>query len=127
MRELTTSDMFWLLFAARWTIALTVVSILGGGLLGAIIMVLRVIPFAPAKALAIAYINLIQGTPVLGQLFIVFFGFGVFGYDVSPWVAAALAFSLYSAAFLGEIWRGGVHAVQHAQWEASASLGLSTL
>ena len=127
MRDFATSDFFWLLFAARWTVALTVVSILGGSVLGAIIMVLRVVPFAPAKAVAIVYINIIQGTPVLGQLFIVFFGLGLFGYDVSPWTAAIVAFSLYSGAFLGEIWRGGVHAVPKTQWEASASIGLSTL
>jgi polar amino acid transport system permease protein len=127
MREFATSDFFWLLFAARWTIALSVVSILCGSVLGALIMVLRVVPFAPARAVAMVYINVIQGTPVLGQLFVIFFGLGIFGYNVSAWTAAIIAFSLYSGAFLGEIWRGGVHAVPKTQWEASASIGLSTL
>lgn len=127
MREFATGDFFYLMFAARWTVALTIVSILCGGLIGAVIMVLRVLPLAPARAVAIVYINAIQGTPLLGQLFIVFFGLGVFGIDVSPWAAAVVAFSLYAGAFLGEIWRGGVHAVPKTQWEASASIGLSTL
>ncbi|MHA1564047.1 MAG: amino acid ABC transporter permease [Alphaproteobacteria bacterium] len=127
MREFVTGDFFFLMFAARWTVAFTVVSILGGGLIGAVIMVLRVLPMAPARAVAIVYINVIQGTPLLGQLFIVFFGLSVFGLNVSPWTAAVVAFSLYAGAFLGEIWRGAVHAVPKTQWEASASIGLSTL
>jgi len=91
MREFATSDFFWLLFAARWTIALSVVSILCGSVLGALIMVLRVVPFAPARAVAMVYINVIQGTPVLGQLFVIFFGLGIFGYNVSAWTAAIIA------------------------------------
>ncbi len=127
MRDFATSDFFYLMFAARWTVALTIVSILGGGLIGGVIMLLRVLPVAPARIVAIIYINVIQGTPLLGQLFIVFFGLAVFGYEVSPWSAAVVAFSLYAGAFLGEIWRGSVHAVPKTQWEASASIGLSTL
>jgi len=127
VRDFATSDFFYLMFAARWTVALTIVSILGGGLIGGVIMLLRVLPVAPARIVAIIYINVIQGTPLLGQLFIVFFGLAVFGYEVSPWSAAVVAFSLYAGAFLGEIWRGSVHAVPKTQWEASASIGLSTL
>ena len=127
IRELATNDFFYLLFAARWTVALAVVSILGGSLIGVVVMVLRVVPIPPAKWLAVAYIQAIQGTPLLGQLFIIFFGIGVLGYDVSPWIAATVAFSVYSGAFLGEIWRGSVQAVPKTQWEASASIGLSFL
>jgi polar amino acid transport system permease protein len=60
-------------------------------------------------------------------LFVVYFGIGVLGQDVSPWIAAAAAFSVYSGAFLGEIWRGCIQAVPKTQWEASASIGLSFL
>lgn len=127
IRELAANDVFYLLFAARWTVALTVVSILGGSLIGIVVMVMRVMSFPPAKWLAIAYIQGIQGTPLLGLLFVVFFGIGVLGHDVSPWIAAAAAFSVYSGAFLGEIWRGCIQAVPKTQWEASASIGLSFL
>ncbi len=127
IREFATNDFLYLVFAARWTVALTLVSILGGSLLGGIVMVLRIVPFVPAKALAIAYIQTIQCTPLLGQLFIIYFGIGVFGYDVSAWVAAVAAFSVYSGAFLGEIWRGCVQSIPKTQWEASASIGLSYL
>ena len=128
MRELGTSDFIWLLFAARWTVALTVVAIIGGSLIGVIIMVLRVVPFAPAKAVAIAYINVFQGTPVLGQLLVIFFGIPIVtGLNVSAWVAATVSFSLFAGAYLGEIWRGSVQAIPKTQWEASASIGLSTI
>lgn len=126
-RDFGTNEFLYLLFAARWTVALTMVSIVGGSVIGLLVMVLRVMRFAPAKALAIAYVQMVQGTPVLGQLFVVYFGIGVFGYDVSPWVAATIAFSIYSGAFLGEIWRGCVQAIPKTQWEASASLGLGFL
>ena len=66
----------------------------------------------------------IQGTPLLAQLFVFFFGFAIFGYRVSPWIAAGVAFSIYASAFLAEIWRGCVEAVPRQQWEASAALGL---
>ncbi len=125
IRDLAANDVYYLLFAARWTVALTVVSILGGSLIGIVVMVLRVVSFRPAKWLAIAYIQGIQGTPLLGLLFVVFFGIGVLGHEVSPWIAAAAAFSVYSGAFLGEIWRGCIQAVPKTQWEASASIGLS--
>ena len=127
IREFAANDFYYLVFAARWTVALSLVSILGGSLIGGVVMALRVVPFAPAKALAIGYIQAIQGTPLLGQLFIIYFGFGVFGYDVSAWVAAGVAFSLYSGAFLAEIWRGCVQAIPKTQWEASASIGLGFL
>ncbi len=127
IRELAANDVLYLLYAGRWTVALTMVSILGGGLIGIVVMMLRVVPFALARWLAIAYIQGIQGTPLLGLLFVVFFGIGVLGHDVSPWIAAAAAFSVYSGAFLGEIWRGCIQAVPKTQWEASASIGLSFL
>ena len=59
------------------------------------------------------------------QLFLAFFGLGLFGINVPAWLAAGLALILWSAAFLGEIWRGCVESVARGQWEASASLGMS--
>jgi polar amino acid transport system permease protein len=90
-------------------------------------MVLRVLPIKPVNWLAIFYIQAIQGTPLLGQLFLFYFGLSIFGYDVSPWVAAGAALSIYASGFLAEIWRGCVQAVPRTQWEASAALGLSFL
>jgi polar amino acid transport system permease protein len=98
---------------------------LGGGLLGLVVAVLRVVPFRPLNWLAIAYINLIQGTPLLGQLFVFFFGLPLIGLTVDSWTAAAWSLSIYASAFFGEIWRGSLQSISQRQWEAGASLGLT--
>ena len=127
LREFTVNEVWYLIFAARWTLALTGIAVAGGGLLGLLVMVLRVLPARPVNWLAVGYIQAIQGTPLLGQLFLFYFGFSIFGYDVSPWVAAGAALSIYASGFLAEIWRGCVQAIPRTQWEASAALGLSFL
>jgi len=127
LRQFASGDLWYLVEAARWTVALTALAFTGGGLLGLLVMLLRVVPLTPANWLATAYIQALQGTPLLGQLFVFYFGFSIFGYDVSPWVAAGAAFSFYASAFLAEIWRGCIQAIPKTQWEASAALGLSFL
>ncbi len=124
MREFGLDDVAYLLLAARWTILLTVVSALIGGAIALFVAILRIVPFRPANWLAIGYINLIQGTPILGQLFVFFFGLSVFGLNVDAWTAAVTAFSIYASAFLAEIWRGSLQSVPKTQWETSAALGL---
>ncbi|MBI3710872.1 MAG: amino acid ABC transporter permease [Proteobacteria bacterium] len=124
IREPNALDVLYLIAAARWTLALTALAFVGGGLSGLLVMLMRVVPARPINWLAIGWIQAIQGTPLLAQLFVFFFGFAIFGYRVSPWVAAGAAFSLYASAFLAEIWRGCVEAVPRTQWEASAALGL---
>jgi polar amino acid transport system permease protein len=124
IREFSPADLVYLLTAARWTVALALTAMIGGGLIGLLVAVLRVVSFGPANWLAIGYINLIQGTPLLGQLFIFFFGLPLFGIQVDAWIAAALALSIYASAFLAEIWRGSLQSVSPRQWEAGASLGL---
>ena len=61
------------------------------------------------------------------QLFLVFFGLPLLGVDVSPWLAATVALTLYASAYLAEIWRGCVDAIPRGQWDGSASLGLRYL
>jgi polar amino acid transport system permease protein len=114
-----------LLLAARWTIALSIVAFVGGGLLGLILLVFRMTEKRSAKFFVSTYVQIFQGTPLLMQLFLAYFGLALFGLKLSPWVAASLALMLYTSAFLVEIWRGCVNAVPKGQWEASASLALS--
>lgn len=128
LRQFTLGDIFLqLLIATQWTVYLSAVAFVGGGLVGLGFMVLRVMPFAPANWLARAYIQFIQGTPLLMQLFVVFFGISLFGVDVSAWMAASVALIAFTSAFLAEIWRGCVQAIPKPQWEASAALGLGWL
>jgi polar amino acid transport system permease protein len=71
------------------------------------------------------YIDFFQGTPLLMQLFLVFYGLPVLGYKVNPWVAVTIGFTLHASAFLGEVWRGSIQAVPRGQSEAAYALGLS--
>ncbi|OEC98116.1 MULTISPECIES: amino acid ABC transporter permease [unclassified Rhizobium] len=128
MIQFTTWDILrGLLLAARWTVLLSLVSFAGGAIVGAILLFLR-IGKAKVGRIAVRYfVELFQGTPLLMQLFLAFFGLGLFGIDVPAWLAAGVALTLWSAAFLTEIWRGCVEAVAKGQWEASASLGMGYL
>lgn len=125
MIQFTTWDILrGLLLATRWTILLSLVSFAGGAIVGAILLFLR-IGKSKAGRIAVKYfVELFQGTPLLMQLFLAFFGLGLFGIDVPAWLAASAALTLWSSAFLTEIWRGCVEAVAKGQWEASASLGM---
>ena len=114
-----------LLLAARWTVALSLIAFVGGGLVGLGLLLARLArPQLAGRAVA-GYVNLFQGTPLLMQLFLAYFGMGLLGLDVSPWFSAALALTLYTSAFLCEIWRGCFNAIPHGQWEAADSLALS--
>ena len=122
------SEFLLLLDGLKWTIALTAVAFAGGGLIGLLLLVLRIAPARPLRWFAIGWIQSVQGTPLLGLLFVIFFGLPLLlGFDVSRWIAAAVALSVYGGAFLAEIWRGAVEAIPKGQWEASASLGLPRL
>ena len=71
-----------------------------------------------------AYIKIFQGTPLLMQLYLIYFGASMFGLRIEPWSAAAVAFTLYASAFLGEIWRGCIEAIPRGQWEGARALAL---
>jgi polar amino acid transport system permease protein len=111
----------------RWTLALAALAFVGGGILGLALLVLRIAPIRALRFLAVGWIQAVQGTPLLGTLFLIFFGLPLVGFDVSRWVAATVALSVYASAFLAEIWRGAVAAIPAGQWEAAAALGLPRL
>jgi len=124
-REFGESELLFLIAALRWTILLTAVAFVGGGVGGFLIALMRVSPRAPLRWIARVYIGLFQGTPLLMQLFVAFYGLAVLtGVRLDPWPAVALAFTLYAASFLGEIWRGTLEAIPRTQWEAATALGL---
>ncbi len=128
MTEFTTWDILRnLLLAARWTVILSLVSFIGGGIVGLIVLFARIGKSRTLNVLSRIYIELLQGTPLLMQLFLAFFGLGLFGIDVPSWLAAGMALILWTAAFLAEIWRGCVEAIARGQWEASSSLGMGYL
>jgi polar amino acid transport system permease protein len=123
--QLNLNHLLYLIEAARFTILLSVIAFVGGALVGLPIALLRVSKSRVLRGIASAYIQIIQGTPLLIVLFLSYFGLGILGYKLDPLVAAGVSFTLYAAAFLGEIWRGCIEAVPKTQWEASDCLGLN--
>jgi polar amino acid transport system permease protein len=124
IREFGPPEVLFLLKAAQWTVLLSLVAFVGGGLVGFTFALLRTVRFRPANWLAVGYVQALQGTPLLAQLFVFYFGFGIFGHRVPSWVAASVALTIYASAFLAEIWRGCIQAIPKPQWEASAALAL---
>jgi polar amino acid transport system permease protein len=124
MRTLTFSDIEFLIFAVRWTLLLSALAFIGGGIVGLAIALMRTSRGIVMRFLATCYIRLFQGTPLLLQLFLVFFGGDLVGLSLGPWLSAMLGLSLNAGAFLGEIWRGAIQGVPKGQVEAARSLGL---
>lgn len=114
-----------LLLAARWTVALSLIAFVGGGFVGLLLLVARTSHNQPLQRLVAGYVQLFQGTPLLMQLFLAYFGMAMLGLETSAWFAASIALTLYSSAFLTDIWHGCVKAVPRGQWEASQSLAMN--
>lgn len=126
MDGFTTYDIFKnLLLATKWTILLSLIAFIGGGLTASILLLLRMTKNRFISALIRIYIEIFQGTPLLMQLFLAFFGVSLFGFDIGPWTAASLALTLFTSAFLCEIWTGCLDSVSKGQWEAAKTMGLN--
>jgi len=127
MRSLNFGDFLFLLTGLKWTIVLSAGAFLFGGIVGAMVAMARVSENRILRWLAIGYIRVIQGTPLLLQLFLVFFGADLLGFGLGAYLSAVLGLSLNAGAFLGEIWRGAIQAVPAGQTEAARALGLHYL
>ena len=114
-----------LLIGLQWTGALSLVAFIGGGLIGLLVMGMRISDKTGPRVAARVYIELFQGTPLLMQLFLVFFGLPLLGLEVSAWTAVAIGLTLHASAYLADIWLGCVHAIPGSQWSAGASLGMT--
>ncbi|MCO5064292.1 MAG: amino acid ABC transporter permease [Rhizobiaceae bacterium] len=125
IRDLSFIDVMYLGWAARWTVGLTLLALVGGS---PIALLIAICANGRSRLLSLparAYISIVQGVPLLGWLFLTFFGFSILGLNVPALIAAAIAFSLYASAFLGEIWFGALASVPRGQWEAATAIGLS--
>ncbi len=121
---------FWdiarhLLQALRWTVGLSLIAFACGSVLALALLVLRLSKLPGAIRAVACYVQVFQGTPLLMQLFLIYFGLAMLGVDTSPLLAASVCLTLYASAYLCDIWRGCVESVPKGQWEASASLALS--
>lgn len=108
------------------TLKFTVVSLLCGLPLGIVFGFCKISPYPILRGIAHGYTSIFRGTPLLVQLSLVFFGLPtITGYNMSPFMAGVLAFSLNSAAYTSEIIRAGLQNIDPGQWEAGSVLGLS--
>jgi polar amino acid transport system permease protein len=116
----------FLLQGALWTVALSACAFFGGALMGLFIALCRVSQFATVRGIAWAYIQIVQGIPLLVIMFAGYFGLPALGVQVSPLMAATLSMTIWVGAYFGEFWRGAIQAVPKAQWEAAECLALSS-
>ncbi|MDF2798110.1 amino acid ABC transporter permease [Devosia sp. 1566] len=119
------NEILYIVSAVQWTLLLSAIAFAGGALGGIAVALGRVSKKPWLRYLALAFIRVFQGTPLLMQLFLVYFGLSIMGVGINPWIAAAVALTLHASAYLGEIWRGCIEAVPSGQGEASYVLGLN--
>ena len=124
IRTFSANEVWFLVLSVRWTVALTVLALLGGGVLGFAIALARVSLWAPLRLVGSVYVQVIQGIPVLMLLLLSYYGLPLAGLELPPLLAASVSMGLYASGYLGEIWRGAIQAVPWQQWEGSASLAM---
>lgn len=125
IREFSSADLWFMISAVRWTLILSAIAFLGGAIGGLLIALARTSQITALRRIATGFILAFQGTPLLMQLFLVYFGLAVVGLPIDPLLAAAVALTLHASAYLGEIWRGAIEAVPPGQSEAATALALS--
>ena len=114
----------------KYTLLISFVAVLFGAVFGSLLFYMKSSNFhiwkiKPLKIIAVAYIEIIRGTPMILQIFIVYAGAEpLFGMDLSALQAAFVAIALNSAAYVSEIVRAGIDAVDKGQMEAARSLGM---
>jgi polar amino acid transport system permease protein len=117
-------EFFFLLQGLKWTLALAAVAFVGGTVTGLAVALARASGLRLLERVTAAYIALFQGTPLLMQLFVVYYALALGGLRLEAWQAVAIAFTLHASAYLGEIWRGSIDAVPRGQVEAAKALSL---
>ena len=123
---MTHEQLTYLLLGAIGTLELSVLTFIAAGLAGLGMALARIAPVRGVRVAAAAWIQVVQGTPLLVLMGLCFYGPNIIGIGSVPaLVAAALAMTIYSSAFLGEIWRGCIQSVHKSQWEAAECIGLT--
>lgn len=120
-------DSFWpmLLAGLQGTIPLAVSSFAIGLVIALLVALMRISVNPVVSGIARFYISVIRGTPLLVQLFVIFYGLPAIGLLVDPWPAAILAFSLNVGGYAAEVIRAAILSVPKGQWEAGFTVGMS--
>jgi polar amino acid transport system permease protein len=117
-------ELLFLLQGLRWTLVLSAAGFICGMFTGLGVALARTSGIPILERIAAGYIALFQGTPLLMQLFVVYYGLALYGVKLEAWVAVAIGFTFHASAYLGEIWRGAIEAVPRGQVEAARALSL---
>jgi len=107
------------------TIELTVISVVFGTIFGLFLSLMKISNSSVLKKFSSFYIYVIRGTPLLLQLFAIYYGLPFFGINLSPFLSAVSGMSLNSAAYIAEIIRAGIESIDKGQMEAAKALGMS--
>jgi len=124
MRGMGFPEFLFLLKGLQWTVALSVIGLACGAVAGLAIALARTSTSTLLRRVTGGYIMLFQGTPLLMQLFVTYYGLALIRLELDAWVSVAIGFTLHASAFLGEIWRGSIQAVPRGQTEAAHALGI---
>ena len=115
-----------LIVGAGITIQITAISVAIGLVIGMFVGVARVSNIRPLRWLAAVYVDFLRGTPLLVQIFLIYFALPVLlGNRVAPFIAAITACGINSGAYIAEIFRAGIQAIDDGQMEAGRSLGMT--
>lgn len=124
IREISIHDIWLIASGLKWTVFLSLIAFCGGAIIGVIIALMRTSKSRILVAISYAYIEVFQGTPILLQLFVFYYGLPLIGVEVNALFAGAIGLIAHASAYLGEIWRGGIQAVRAGQTEAARALGI---
>ncbi|KQV65208.1 amino acid ABC transporter permease [Rhizobium sp. Root1220] len=117
-------EFVFLLIGLKWTVVLSAVGFACGCVAGLGVALARTSSLPLLERLTAGYIAIFQGTPLLMQLFVVYYGLALVGLRLDAWVAVSIGLTLHASAYLGEIWRGAIEAVPRGQTEAAKALSL---
>lgn len=115
---------FWT--GAKMTLQVSLIAVIGGFVLGTLVAFMRMARLWLVRFIGSSFVELIRGTPLLVQLLLFYYGLPIFmGFDVGIFMAACITLSINSGAYIAEIMRAGIQAVDRGQMEAARSLGMS--
>jgi len=129
MEEQGTLALIWqsaplLLKGAGYTVVLSLGGMVFGLVLGLLLALMRLSAISPLNWLARTYISFIRGTPLLVQLFVIYYGLAQFGLQIDPIPSAMIGFSINVGGYTAEILRAAIASIDRGQWEAAKSIGL---
>ncbi|MMZ61792.1 Inner membrane amino-acid ABC transporter permease protein YecS [compost metagenome] len=123
--KLVLDNLEYLLTGAFLTLQITLISMFFGILIGLITAIARLKGNLVLRGMAKGYVSIIRGTPLMVQIFIVYFGLPDLGIQLSPMMSAYISMSLNVGAYLSETFRATILSVEHGQTEAAQSLGMT--